>query len=58
MCNKAVNTYPSAIRFVPEYYKTQEIGNKVVHTCFSVFNSIADQYEKHVTELFLKILFF
>ena len=34
MCNKAVNTYPSAIQFVPECYKTQEICDKAVNTCF------------------------
>ena len=34
MCDKAVNTYSSTIKIVPEFYKTQEMGNKAVNRCF------------------------
>ena len=45
MCNKAVNTYPSTIRFVSEYYKTQEINDKGVNTCCCfLFHSVPDRY--------------
>ena len=27
MCDKTVGTYPSAMQFVPECYKSQETGN-------------------------------
>ena len=33
MCDKAVDTYPSAIQFVPECYNTQKICDKAVDTC-------------------------
>ena len=42
MCNKSVNTSPSAIQLVPESYKTQEICVKVVGTCPFVFSSVLD----------------
>ena len=42
MCNEAVNTYPSTIPFVPEYYKTQEMCDKAVNTCFFLFESVPD----------------
>ena len=42
MCNKAVNTFPSAIHFVPECYKTQAMCVKAVDTCPLVFNSASD----------------
>ena len=35
MCDKAVNTHPSTIQFVPECYKTQEMFDKAVNS--SVF---------------------
>ena len=37
MCNKAVDTHPSTIKYVPKCYKTQEICNKAVHRCFLYF---------------------
>ena len=43
MCNKAVNTYPSTTRFVPDCCKTQEMCDKTVNTCFNVFHSVSDQ---------------
>ena len=42
MCDKAVDTYPSTIKFVPECHKTQEMCNNAVNRCFLVFNSILD----------------
>ena len=44
MCNKAVGTYPSAIKFVPEYYKSHEICDKAVDTCPFDIDSVPDQY--------------
>ena len=59
MCGKAVNTYPSTIKFVPEYFMTQKICNKAVNTCFFVFILflIKIKLNNCVTELFLKVLF-
>ena len=34
MCYKDVNADHSIIQFVPECYKTQEMCNKAVNTCF------------------------
>ena len=34
MCDKAVNTHPSTMQFVPECYKTQEMCYKAVYGCF------------------------
>ena len=42
---KAVNTYPSTIRFIPENLLTQEMCNKAVNKCFFVFDSIHYQYK-------------
>ena len=43
MCNKAVNTYPSAIQFVPECCKTQEMCVKAVDIGRFVFDSAPNQ---------------
>ena len=45
MCDKAWNTYPSTIKFVPECFMTQEMCNKAVNICFFVFVSISNQYK-------------
>ena len=37
MCDNGVSTYPSTKKFVPEYYKTQEMYDKALNTCFFVF---------------------
>ena len=37
MCDKAVNTYPSIIQFVPECYSAQEICDKAVNRCFCLY---------------------
>ena len=42
--NKAVDTCPSTIQFIPEYYKTQERCDKAVYTCPFVCDSAPDQY--------------
>ena len=58
MCNKDVSTYPFTMGFVLEYYKFQEICDKVVSTGFLYFIlfPIDIRLKKCVTELFLKIL--
>ena len=43
MPDKAVNTYPSTIKFVPECFMTQKMCDKAVKRCFLVFHSILDQ---------------
>ena len=45
MCDKAVNTYPSTIEYVPYCYKTQLMYDKAVNRCFFVFYSIPDWYK-------------
>ena len=58
MCNKAVDTYPSAIQFLPEYYRTREVCDKVVNTfLYLILLLIKIRFTKCVTELFSKILF-
>ena len=42
MCDRAVYTRATTIKYVPQCYKTQEMYNKVVPTCFLEFNSIPD----------------
>ena len=42
MCDKAVNTYPSPIEFVPECFMTQKMCEKAVNKCFFVFDYIPD----------------
>ena len=37
MFDKAVDTYPSAIKFIPECRKTQEMCNKAVNRFFLYF---------------------
>ena len=44
-CDKAVNTYPSTIKFVPKCFMTQEMCDKTINRCFFVFNSIPDWYK-------------
>ena len=34
MCNKAIDTYTSAIQFVLDQYKTQRMCDKAAETCF------------------------
>ena len=44
ICEKAVDSYPSTIKFVPQCFMTQEIYDKQLR-CFFVFDSIPDWYE-------------
>ena len=48
MCDKAVGTHLSTIKFIFECYKTHEICYKVVHSCFFVFYSLPDQYKSQI----------
>ena len=36
VCNKAVDNYPHALEFVPEYYKIQEMCYKAANRCFFI----------------------
>ena len=45
MCKKAVDTYPSAMQFVCDWYKTYKMCDKAVDTCLLVFESVPDLYE-------------
>ena len=40
MCEKAVDTHPSTIKYVSECYKAQEMCDKAVNTWFFVFDAI------------------
>ena len=43
MCDKAVDNHSSTVEYVPDLFKTQEIGNKEVHRYFFVSDSLPDQ---------------
>ena len=45
MCDKAVNTYPSTIKFVRECLITQEMRDKAFNTYSFVFDSVPDRYK-------------
>ena len=45
MCNKVINLYPSAIKFVPKCYRTQEMCAEVINTCPFVFDYVPDQFQ-------------
>ena len=45
MCDKAVHTYPSTLKVIPERCKTQEMCNKAVNRCFFVFDSVPEGYK-------------
>ena len=47
MCDKATDLYLSTIQFIPECYKTQEMCNKVAHTCFFLFYFFHDPFKTH-----------
>ena len=59
MCHKAVNTYPSTIKFVLKCFMTQEMCDKAVNRCFLylILFLINIKLKKSVTVLFLNILF-
>ena len=43
MSCKDISTYPSTIKFVPEYFMTQEICDKAVNRCIFVFDFIPEK---------------
>ena len=57
-CDKAVTTYPSTIKFLPECFMTYEKCRKVVNIYFFylIIFLIGIKLKKYVTELLLKIL--
>ena len=57
MCDRAVNTYDSTIKFVPGCYISQEMCDKTVNSfCSSFINFLNDvNIKKCVAELFLKL---
>ena len=59
MCDKAVDTYPSTIKFVPECFMTREMCDNGVNSYFfySILLLIGIKLQKCVIELFLIILF-
>ena len=42
MYDKSVHTYHSAIQFVPECYKTQEMCDKAVNRCYFTLIYVPD----------------
>ena len=42
MCNKAVDNYPHALEFFPNYYKTQKMRNKAVNTSPSAIQFVPE----------------
>ena len=50
MYSKPINIYLYTIKFVPKYHKTQEIGDKVVNTCFL---TIVWQHKKIIPNWFV-----
>ena len=59
MCDKAVDTYPSPIKYVLNLFKTQEICDKAVDKSHFLSDFVLDQFkfqEKTVEKQFLIIL--
>ena len=57
MCIKAVDNYPSTVKYVPDQYRTQEMCTRAVSTCSFVFNSVPDRYKtKQMCHKSLKII--
>ena len=42
MCDKAVDTNHSLIKYAPDQFKTQEMCDKAVFRCCFVFDSVPD----------------
>ena len=59
MSDKAVDTCPSTIEYVPDQFKTQEMYDKVVDKFHFLFDSlpINTRLKKCVIKSFLMILF-
>ena len=45
MYNKAVDTSPSVIQYVPENYNIQKMYGKAIDNCSFEFNSVSDRYK-------------
>ena len=45
ICNKAVYTYPSTIKFAPECFVTQEMCNEAADNYLFLLDSIPDWYK-------------
>ena len=45
MCDKAIDTCPFILDFVPDWYKTQEMYDKAVDTCPFIFDSVPEWYK-------------
>ena len=45
MCNKAVDNYAHALKFVPDCYMTQEMCDKVVNTDSSTIQFVPQCYK-------------
>ena len=54
MCKKAIGTYPSAIQFVPDQYKTQKMSDKVISKESFMLNYCLDRY--NTQEMWNKII--
>ena len=48
MCDEAIGTRLSTIKFIFECYKTHEMCYKAVYRCFYVFYSLPDQYKSQI----------
>ena len=44
MCNRAVQSYPWALKYVPDQYKTQEMCNAAVEKKPKVLRFVPDQF--------------
>ena len=45
MCNKAVDNYPHALEFVPDFYMIQEMSDKIVNTHSSTIKFVPECYK-------------
>ena len=45
MCDKAVDNYPDALKFVPDSYVTQKMCVKAVNTYHSTIRFVPDCYK-------------
>lgn len=45
MCGEVADYYPFTMQFAPECYKSQEMFNKFVNTCFFPSDSVPERYK-------------
>ena len=56
--DKAVDSYPSTIKFVPKCYKTKEMCHRPVNRCIFVFDFTPDKYKtRKICNLALSLYF-